>query len=89
MALSHSCNRLREYLKEDFSYSRYKAGDTKDFSDFDRYCVQHCEDINTVLNSLKSYKKEISKLRIVKADYELLISKLKEAKIDAKKLQGM
>ena len=64
-SLSAVCNRLREYIKEDEVYTSYLNGElnSKHLSDFEKYCIQHCEDIKRVLDELSNNKKEINYLR--------------------------
>lgn len=47
--MSHIKN-LKEYIAEDEIYQKYKKeGITQDMSDFDKFCISHCEDIESVL----------------------------------------
>lgn len=41
--------RLKQYLEEDTIYSEYKSGKC-DMSDFDKFCIEHCKDIECLLN---------------------------------------
>lgn len=41
--------RLKEYLNRDEAYQDYKKGATN-LSDFEKFCVEHCKDIETILN---------------------------------------
>lgn len=52
--------RLRQYLEEDAIYSEYKSGKC-DMSDFDKYCIEHCKDIECLLNEVQEYKDVIDK----------------------------
>ena len=48
---------LKEYIEQDKIYQDYKKGKLKEISDFDEFCIKHCEDIENALD-------EILKLRI-------------------------
>lgn len=41
--------RLREYVETDYIYSEYRSGKC-DMSDFDKFCIEHCKDIECLLN---------------------------------------
>ena len=54
--------RLREYVNMDDIYQEYKEG--KDgFSDFDMLCIEHCKDIEDILDKVDILNKEIKKLK--------------------------
>ena len=48
-------DRLREYVEKDEIYQNFINGilKTNDMSDFDKFCVQHCLDIQEVLEENK------------------------------------
>lgn len=49
--MKNSYSNLKKYIAEDISYQKYKEnGSTKGLSDFDLYCVEHCQDIENILN---------------------------------------
>lgn len=49
--LTNSYFNLKEYIEEDEIYQQYLKKDNKeDFSDFDLFCIQHCEDIENYLD---------------------------------------
>ena len=52
--------RLREYVENDDIYNEYKSGKC-DMSDFDKYCIEHCKDIECLLNEVQEYKDIIDK----------------------------
>ena len=60
--------RLKQYLEEDVIYSEYKSGKC-DMSDFDKFCIEHCKDIECLLNENEKQKEEIDKL--TKTIYEI------------------
>lgn len=49
---------LREYIENDAIYQDYKAGKIKDtdLSDFDMFCIEHCMDIEVVLENFAREK---------------------------------
>ena len=60
--------RLKQYLEEDTIYSEYKSGKC-DMSDFDKFCIEHCKDIECLLNENEKQKEVIDKL--TKTIYEI------------------
>ena len=52
--------RLKQYLEEDVIYSEYKSGKC-DMSDFDKFCIEHCKDIECLLNEVEEQKEVIDK----------------------------
>lgn len=52
--------RLKQYLEEDVIYSEYKSGKC-DMSDFDKFCIEHCKDIECLLNEVQELKEVINK----------------------------
>ena len=41
--------RLKEYINKDKIYQHYKQNKLINFSDFDKFCIQHCKDIEKLL----------------------------------------
>lgn len=60
--------RLREYVENDDIYTEYKSGKC-DMSDFDKFCIEHCKDIECLLNENEKQKEVIDKL--AKTIYEI------------------
>ena len=52
--------RLKQYLEEDVIYSEYRSGKC-DMSDFDKFCIEHCKDIECLLNEVEEQKEVIDK----------------------------
>ena len=50
--------RLREYIENDEIYTEYKSGKC-DMSDFDKFCIQHCNDIKEILEENQELKKQL------------------------------
>ena len=49
---------LERYIREDSIYQEFLNGKSKnDFSDFDKFCIEHCEDIDYLLKLVKLIKK--------------------------------
>ncbi len=53
--------RLREYVENDDIYTEYKSGKC-DISDFDKFCIEHCKDIESLLNEVQEYKDVIDRV---------------------------
>ena len=59
--------RLKEYINKDKIYQDYKQNKLINFSDFDKFCIQHCKDIEKLLEKnleLEQTLDENNKLRI-------------------------
>lgn len=53
-------SRLKEYIELDLIYKGWKKGENKNvLTDFDWFCVQHCQDIEHILNENKLLKIKI------------------------------
>ena len=52
--------RLREYIENDEIYTEYKSGKC-DMSDFDKFCIEQCKDIECLLNENEEQKEVIDK----------------------------
>ena len=52
--------RLKQYLEDDVIYTEYKSGKMV-MSDFDKFCIEHCKDIESLLNEVQEYKDVIDK----------------------------
>ena len=52
--------RLKEYIENDVIYAEYRNGKF-DMSDFDKYCIEHCKDIETLLDEVQEYREVIDK----------------------------
>ena len=50
--------RLKQYIEEDVIYSNYQS-DKFDMSDFDKFCIEHCKDIESLLNENQELKKQL------------------------------
>ena len=50
-------SRLKEYIEFDSIYQEWKKGENKNvLTDFDWFCVQHCQDIEKLLEENKKLK---------------------------------
>lgn len=56
--------RLKEYVDKDEIYQNYKQNKLINCSDFDKFCIQHCKDIEELLeeNTRKTLCKEYEQL---------------------------
>ena len=50
--------RLREYINKDYSYINYKTG-VEEGTDFDKFCIQHCKDIEELLEENEKLKQQL------------------------------
>lgn len=62
--------RLKEYIEKDVIYQDYKKQKEFESSDFDNFCILHCEDIEEALFDLEQLRKENKELQeeLQKAD---------------------
>lgn len=58
-----SKERLERYIKEDSIYQEYLDNHKDYVSDFDKFCVQHCQDIKNILEENEKLKKQLEYLR--------------------------
>lgn len=55
--------RLKEYVELDYVYQEWKRDENiNELSDFDWFCVQHCQDIEHILNENEELKKKLKEL---------------------------
>lgn len=67
---------LKEYLRQDEIYKRWKQGKLDDRSDFDNFCIDHCKDIQVVLNMLEDARKYVKQEPLVDEETDtILVSK--------------
>lgn len=52
-------DRLKEYVEKDEIYQEYKNGKLTNASDFDKFCIQHCEDIEELLEENEELKSQL------------------------------
>ena len=52
---------LKEYIEQDKIYQDYKKGKLEDKSDFDEFCINHCEDIKNALDEILKLKDKYGK----------------------------
>lgn len=58
--------RLKKYVNDDEIYKEYRflnKGKMMDYSDFDKFCIQHCKDIDDVLEENKRLNKQLDYIR--------------------------
>ena len=48
--------RIKKYIETDAVYQEYKKNKDKGFTDFECFCIEHCQDIEKVLKQLGEYK---------------------------------
>lgn len=55
--------RLKEYVELDYVYQEWKRDENiNELSDFDWFCVQHCQDIEHILKENEELKKKLKEL---------------------------
>ena len=52
--------RLKQYIDNDEVYQDYKNGNIN-LTDFEKFCIQHCKDIEEILEENQKYKELIDK----------------------------
>lgn len=81
--------RLKEYINKDEIYQDYKQDKLMNCSDFDKFCIQHCKDIEELLEENLELEQALDEIEnILKepqfeydnipANYEDDIEKIKE-----------
>lgn len=66
-----SKERLEQYIKEDSIYQNCLDNHKSYVSDFDRFCIEHCQDIKNMLKENESLKKQLEeKTRIAGLDHK-------------------
>jgi hypothetical protein len=79
--------RLTEYIERDEIYQDYKKDKLMNAGDFDKFCIQHCKDIEEILEENKQLKDNWNELReyceeVISTDNELygtdLLDKMQE-----------
>ena len=56
-------DRLLEYVLLDEVYQKYKRNELKEPNDFEKFCIQHCQDIEKMLKTETKLKRKIKKIR--------------------------
>lgn len=51
--------RLTEYIDRDETYQDYKKDKLMNASDFDKFCIQHCKDIEEILEENQELKRKL------------------------------
>ena len=59
--------RLKQYIEKDEIYQNYKQNKLMNSNDFDKFCIQHCKDIDELLEENQQLKQ---KYENAVADYE-------------------
>lgn len=69
---------LKLYLRSDELYQRYLEGTLAKISDFDLFCINHCEDIAQLLEAEKKLKNKLNQIYAsVYQDDEVTIEQIK------------
>lgn len=81
-------DRLKEYVEEDLVYQDYclaDVGKPKGYNDFEKYSIQHCQDIKRVLNNYKRLEEERNAVEKAIIYIDILTKVIKEQGIDGDK----
>lgn len=69
---------LKLYLRSDELYQRYLEGELSNATDYDLFCINHCEDIAQLLEAEKKTKNILNRIcASVYQDDEVTIEKIK------------
>lgn len=52
-------DRLKQYIEEDKIYNNWLNNNLNELSDFDKFCIQHCNDIKEILEENQELKKQL------------------------------
>lgn len=52
---------LKRYIKDDEIYQEYNNNPAQYFSDFDKFCIEHCEDIKRTIEYTEYLEKELTR----------------------------
>lgn len=52
-------DRLKQYIEEDKIYNNWVNNNLNELSDFDKFCIQHCNDIKEILEENQELKKQL------------------------------
>lgn len=78
--IQKNINNLKVYLKYDNIYQKYKIDkNTKNLSDFDIFCIEHCIDIDNLINEYERQKQINEEHQKINGE---LREKVKELEID-------
>lgn len=56
-------DRLKQYIKEDKIYNNWLDKNLSYVSDFDRFCIQHCKDIEELLKENLELEQALDKIK--------------------------
>lgn len=69
--MQETIKRLKEYVENDKIYNEYQQNKHMALSDFDKFCIQHCQDIENIVqayekpssnNDYKKFQKYVRKM---------------------------
>ena len=86
--------RLKEYISKDEIYQDYKQDKLMNCSDFDKFCIQHCKDIEELLEEnleLEQALDEIEKIcnSISREDSICDIGKIHDIEVKIQKVKDL
>ena len=50
-------SRLKEFINDDSCYSKYRENPKQKFSDYDKYFIRHCKDIEESINYIENLER--------------------------------
>lgn len=77
---------LKEYIEEDLVFIKNKNGEYEKISDFEKYCINHYNDILTILQALEDKDKEIEKEHKTAVKYSKEAQKYFDAMMDNERI---
>ena len=84
---------LKEYIDKDEIYQDYKQDKLMNLSDFDKFCIQHCKDIEELLKENLELEKALDEIEnicnsIPKEDSICDIEKIHDIEVIIQKAKG-
>lgn len=58
-------SRLKDYIFQDIVYKKYKKDNSIKLNDFEKFCVEHCVDIDTALKKIEELEIKIKQIQEV------------------------
>lgn len=78
--------RLKQYVKEDKIYNDWLDENTSYISDFDRFCIEHCKDIEELLKQNQKLEKSLDEIEKYITNYIKVEDKNENVKIEFNEL---
>ena len=78
--------RLKEYIEKDEIYQDYKQDKLMNCSDFDKFCIQHCKDIEELLEENLELEQALDEIEKYMTNYIKVEDKNENVKIEFNEL---